>query len=107
MHNRVFFFPGLLSSPTDKTSVAVLLAAKDLRSSLGSNLELVKTETGMDSWAVGRAELRAALDVSDRGKCRRGTAGYGQRYTSCYRGAPAGHYLAWLTQRRTRESLVS
>ena len=43
-----------------------LLAARDLRSSLGSNLALVREETGLDPWVAGRAELRAALEAADR-----------------------------------------
>ena len=37
-----------------------------LRSSLGSNLELVRNETGLNPWAVGQAELRAKRDTAHR-----------------------------------------
>ena len=48
-------------------TVVALLAARDLRSSLGSNLALlVREETGLDPWVVGRWELRAALEAADR-----------------------------------------
>ena len=42
-----------------------LLAARDLRSSLGSNLALVRELTGLNPWVAGRAELRAALEAAD------------------------------------------
>ena len=42
--------------------MVALLAARDLRSSTGSNLEMVRTMTGLDPWTVGRSELRSALD---------------------------------------------
>ena len=52
----------LLAGPSHEVTVVALLAARDLRSSLGSNLALVREETGLDPWVAGRAELRAALE---------------------------------------------
>ena len=49
-----------------EVAVVALLAARDLRSSLGSNLALVREETGLDPWVAGRGELRAALEAADR-----------------------------------------
>ncbi len=46
--------------------VASLLASRDLRSNLGSNLALVREETGLDPWVAGRVELRTALEAADR-----------------------------------------
>ena len=46
--------------------MVALLAARDIRSTVGSNLALVRMETGLDPWVAGRAELRAALEAADR-----------------------------------------
>ena len=43
-----------------------LLAARDLRSSLGSNLALVREVAKLDPWMASRAELQAALEKADR-----------------------------------------
>ena len=52
------FFRSLLDSPS--TEVAVV-AARDLRSSVGTNLALLQRETGLDPWVVGPGHLRAVL----------------------------------------------
>ena len=39
-----------------------LLGARDIRSSLGSNLALIREMTGLDPWVAGRGQLRAALE---------------------------------------------
>ncbi len=46
--------------------MAALLAARDIRSNLGSNLAQVKELTGLDPWVAGRGELRAALEAADQ-----------------------------------------
>jgi hypothetical protein len=66
LHRAVGFFRGLLASPSHEVTVVALLAARDLRSSLGSNLALVREATGLDPWEAGRGELRAALEAADR-----------------------------------------
>jgi hypothetical protein len=66
LHRFVFFFRGLLASPSHEVRVVALLAARDLRSSIGANLALVRRRTGLDPWVAGRAELRAALEAADR-----------------------------------------
>jgi hypothetical protein len=55
------FFRSLLTSPSPEVQVAALLAARDLRSSVGSNLALLREETGLDPWTCSPGELRAAL----------------------------------------------
>ena len=47
-------------------TVVALLAARDIRSSVGANLALVRAETGLDPWVAGRGELQAALQAADR-----------------------------------------
>jgi hypothetical protein len=66
LHRGVFFFRKMLTSPSSEVTVAALLAARDIRSNLGSNLALVREVTGLDPWVVGRAELRAALEAADQ-----------------------------------------
>ena len=55
------FFRSLLTSPSPEVQVAALLAARDLRSSVGSNLALLRDETGLDPWTCSDGQLRAAL----------------------------------------------
>ena len=61
MSRSVRFFCGLLTSHSQEVTVVALLAARDLRSSLGSNLALVQEVAKLDPWAASRAELQAAL----------------------------------------------
>ena len=60
------FFRSLLASPSNEVAVVARLAARDLRSSVGANLALIRRETGLDPWAVGPGNLRAALLAADR-----------------------------------------
>ena len=55
------FFRSLLISPSPEVQVAALLAARDLRSSIGSNLALLRKETGLDPWTCSAQQLRTAL----------------------------------------------
>lgn len=65
-HRSVTFFRGLMASPSQEVAVVALMAARDLRSNLGSNLAEVKKMTGLDPWTAGRGELRLALDAAVR-----------------------------------------
>ena len=66
LHRIVFFFRGLLTSPSTEVTVATLLGSSDLRCSLRTNLALVKDETRLDPWMTACKELRAAVDKADR-----------------------------------------
>jgi hypothetical protein len=66
LHRFTFFFRGLLASASGEVAVMARLAARDVRSTIGSNLALVRQETGLDPWVAGRAELRAALEAADQ-----------------------------------------
>ena len=56
------FFRSLLESPSPEVQVAVRLAARDVRSSVGSNLALLRKESGgLDPWTVAPGQLRTAL----------------------------------------------
>ena len=53
----VGFFRGLLTSPSNEVTVLALLGARDIRSSLGSNLALIREMTGLDPWVAGHGQL--------------------------------------------------
>ena len=56
------FFRSLLNSPSPEVQVAVRLAARDIRSSVGSNLALLRKESGgLDPWTAGPGQLKKAL----------------------------------------------
>jgi hypothetical protein len=55
------FFLSLLQSPSHEVSVVARLAARDIRSNLGSNLELLVKKSKLDPWVATRQEVRAAL----------------------------------------------
>ena len=59
------FFLSLLDSPSSEVRVVARLAARDLRSSVGANLDLIQRQTGLDPWAAGPGQLRAALLAAD------------------------------------------
>ena len=60
------FFRGLLASPSQEVVVVALLAARDIRSTLGSNLTHLQNVTGLDPWAVGKSQLKATLGQATR-----------------------------------------
>ena len=60
------FFRSLLASPSHEVVVVALLAGRDVRSTVGSNLTLLRNKTGLDPWAVGRGHLKAALELATR-----------------------------------------
>ena len=56
------FFRSLLVSPSPEVQVAVRLASRDLRSSVGSNLALLRHESGgLDPWTASPGKLKEAL----------------------------------------------
>ena len=55
LSRSVGFFHGLLASPSNEVTVVATLASRDLQSSLGSNLALVREKSGLDPWVAGRA----------------------------------------------------
>ena len=60
------FFRSLLVSPSHEVQVAVRLAARDIRSPVGSNLALLRKESGgLDPWTCSPGQLRAALVKSE------------------------------------------
>ena len=61
LHREVGFFHGLLASPSSEMMAAALLAARDLWSTVGANLALVKEVTGLDPWSAGRTGYNFVL----------------------------------------------
>ena len=62
----VGFFCSLITSPSSKVMVVAMLAARDIRSTVGSNLALLRNKTGLDPWTAGRCQLKAALELATR-----------------------------------------
>ena len=55
------FFRSLMESPSKEVQVVASISARDMRSSLGSNLALLREETGLDPWVVSQGQLKKAL----------------------------------------------
>ena len=55
------FFHSLLLSPSHETKVLAILASRDLRSNLGSNVNLVKLDTGIDPWILDKEACKSIL----------------------------------------------
>ena len=53
------FFRSPLTSPSSEVAVVVRLTARDVRSSLGANLALIRRVTGLDPWAAEPGHLQA------------------------------------------------
>ena len=56
-----WFFLSLLQSPSHEVSVVARLAARDIRSNLGSNLDLLVKKSNPDPWVGTWHEVRMAL----------------------------------------------
>ena len=66
LSREIGFFCGLLTSPSIEVTMLALLAVRDIRSNLGSNLALVRDLTKLDPWVTPRGTLAAALEKADR-----------------------------------------
>ena len=66
LSREVGFFRSLLASPSSEVTVLALLAARDIRSNLGSNLALVRELTKLDPWVEPRGSLLTALEKADK-----------------------------------------
>ena len=56
------FFRSLLVSPSPEVQVAARLSARDIRSTVGSNLATLRKESGgLDPWSSSPGQLKAAL----------------------------------------------
>ena len=61
MTRQVNFFHSLLLSPSPEAQTLCRLAARDLRSTLGSNLAHIATETGLSPWEYGGNRVKDEL----------------------------------------------
>ena len=59
--NFAGFFKGLLASSSHEVVTLSLLASRDIRSNLGSNLNALREMTHLDPWTAGKSEMNAAL----------------------------------------------
>jgi hypothetical protein len=66
LSREIGFFRSLLASPSSEVTVLALLAARDVRSNLGSNLALVRDITKLDPWVEPQGALAAALEKADK-----------------------------------------
>ena len=55
------FFVSLIDNENCEVSVIARLAARDLRSNLGSNLRLLKDTSGLDPWCTGTNAMKQRL----------------------------------------------
>ena len=57
----VKFFHSLLSSPSPEVAVLCRLSARDIRTNIGSNLDSIRKETGLDPWIFGSRRIQEEL----------------------------------------------
>ena len=62
LRNSVGFFQSLLSCPCPEVAVLARIAARDIRSTLGKNIQKIRELTQLDPWSVRKTELHAALE---------------------------------------------
>ena len=62
LRNSVGFFQSLLRSPCPEVAVLARIAARDIRSTLGRNIQKIREITQLDPWSVKKTELHAALE---------------------------------------------
>ena len=56
------FFRSLRKSPSHEVAVMANLVGRDLRSTTGKNLALLRDSSGLDPWVFGSARLKEELD---------------------------------------------
>ena len=54
-----------MESPSSVVNVVARLASQDIRSSLGSNLDLLRREIGLDPCTASPGQLKAALSATE------------------------------------------
>ena len=62
LRNTAGFFQSLIDCPSPEVAVLARISARDIRSSLGKNLQRIRDLTQLDPWAATKAELHAALE---------------------------------------------
>ena len=59
--NTAGFFQSLIDCPSPEVAVLARISARDIRSSLGKNLQRIRELTQLDPWSATKTELHAAL----------------------------------------------
>ena len=62
LRNTVGFFQSLIGCPCPEVAVLARIAARDIRSTLGKNIQKIRELTQLDPWSVRKTELHAALE---------------------------------------------
>ena len=60
--NTAGFFQSLIDCPSPEVAVLARISARDIRSSLGKNLQRICELTQLDPWSATKTELHAALE---------------------------------------------
>ena len=61
MTRQLTFFHSLLSSPSPEAETLARMASRDIRTTLGSNLAHIRTETGLNPWEFGGERMKMEL----------------------------------------------
>ena len=61
----VKFFQGLLVAPSHEVRTVALLVARDIRTTTGKNLDLIRQEANMDPWTVKSHAVKKKLTQSE------------------------------------------
>ena len=65
------FFLSLLTSPSIEVQVAARVSSRDLRRTLGSNVSLLSSLTGLNSWTARREDIKERLINDEKAKVDR------------------------------------
>ena len=101
------FFRGLIASPSHEVVVVALMAARDRRSTLGSNLTHLRDLTGLNPWATGRSQLKAALELSTRKEVPEQDHWRPQLLQKLLAARLEAHYLADLVEEERIATLIN
>ena len=61
MTRQLSFFHGLLECPSPEAETLARLSARDIRTTLGSNLDHIRKETGLNPWHFGGERIKMEL----------------------------------------------
>ena len=61
MTRQLSFFHSLINGPSPEAETLARLSARDIRSTLGSNLAHIRTESGLDPWEFGGERVKLEL----------------------------------------------
>ena len=84
-----------------------ILAARDIRSTLGSNLTHLRNKTGLDPWAVGKGQLKAALALATRKEVPENDYWRPQLLQKLLSARLEAHYLADMVEEENIATLIS